>query len=163
MVSPIRAAVLTISTSRAAGEAEDLGGPALAAWAESIGATVVLRELISDDEAAIAARLRSIADEALAELILTTGGTGLAGSDRTPEATAAVIERPVPGIAEAMRLASRQFTSNWMLSRGLAGCRGAALIVNFPGSPKAIGQAGAAIAAALPHAIALLAGGADGH
>ena len=152
------AAALTISTSRAAGEASDEGGPALAAFAESIGAVVEARETISDDRELIAERLRYLADEAGIALILTTGGTGFAPSDVTPEATRDVIDREAPGIAEAMRAVSREHTPKWMLSRGVAGCRGSSLIVNFPGSPKSIGECGAAIAGALPHALALLAG-----
>ena len=94
---------------------------------------------------------------------MTTGGTGFAPSDVTPEATRAVIEREAPGIPEAMRAASRPHTRNWMLSRGLAGIRGSSLIVNFPGSPASIEQAGEAIAEALPHAIALIACGPTAH
>src|SRR5690242_17229925 len=96
------AAALTISTSRAAGEASDEGGPALAAFAESIGAAVAARETISDDRELIAERLRYLADEAGIALILTTGGTGFASSDVTPEATRDVIDREAPGLAEAM-------------------------------------------------------------
>ena len=91
-------------------------------------------------------------------MVLTSGGTGLSPDDVTPEATRAVLEREAPGIAEAMRAASRPHSGNWMLSRGVAGTRGRTLIVNFPGSPRSIGQCGASLAAALPHALALLAG-----
>lgn len=159
----MRAAVLTISTSRSAGEADDAGGPALAGWAESIGAEVVLREVMTDDREAIAKRLGELADSGEVDLILTTGGTGVAPADHTPEATADAIEREVPGVAEAMRLASRPHTPNWMLSRGRAGIRARALIVNFPGSPKAIAEVGDELAVALPHAVALLSGADPGH
>ena len=115
------------------------------------------RAAVSDERAAIESRLREWSDSGAADLILTTGGTGVAPRDVTPEATLAVIERVVPGIAEAMREASRPHTRHWMLSRAVAGIRGRTLIVNFPGSPLAIGQAGEAIAAALPHALALIA------
>ncbi|MBS1892445.1 MAG: molybdenum cofactor biosynthesis protein, partial [Actinobacteria bacterium] len=91
-------------------------------------------------------------------LVLTSGGTGMTVDDVTPEATLAVVERQVPGVAEAMRAASRPYTDNWILSRGVAGTRGRTLIVNFPGSPRSIGQCGEAIAGVLPHALALLAG-----
>ena len=94
--------------------------------------------------------------------MLTTGGTGFAPSDVTPEATRAVIEREAPGIAEAMRAASRPHTPNWMLSRAVAGIRRRTLIVNFPGSPKSIRQVGDEIAPAIPHAVALLSGATDG-
>ncbi len=155
---PFRAAALTISTSRAAGEAVDEGGPALADFATSIGCEVEVTEAITDDRDLIAERLRSLADEVGVDLVLTTGGTGLGPSDVTPEATRDVIDREAPGIAEAMRAVSREHTPKWMLSRGVAGARGATLIVNFPGSPRSIEQCGAAIAGALPHALRLLAG-----
>jgi len=153
----IGAAVLTISSSRARGDGEDLGGPALAAFAERLGVTVVGTEVIPDERELIEGRLRWWCDEGGCELVLTTGGTGFAPDDVTPEATRAVIEREAPGIGEAMRAASREHTDKWMLSRGVAGIRGRTLIVNFPGNPPSIVQAGAAIAAALPHALALLA------
>jgi molybdenum cofactor synthesis domain-containing protein len=150
------AAILTVSTSRARGDGEDESGPALAAFAERIGATVVGTEVVPDERELIAGRLRWWCDEGGCELVLTTGGTGLSPDDVTPEATRDVIEREAPGIGEAMRAASREHTDKWMLSRGVAGTRGRALIVNFPGNPPAIDQAGAAIEAALPHALALL-------
>jgi molybdopterin adenylyltransferase len=153
----IGAAVLTISTSRSRGEGEDLGGPALAAYAERLGARVIGTELIPDERELIAGRLRFWADDGGCELILTTGGTGFARDDVTPEATRDVIDREAPGIGEAMRAASREHTEMWMTSRGIAGTRGRALIVNFPGNPPAIEQAGAAIEKALPHVLSLLA------
>jgi len=155
----MRAAVITISDSRSAGEAEDESGARLAAFAESLGAEVAGREAIPDDQAVIEERLRHWCDEGGCELVLTTGGTGFAPRDVTPEATLAVIERAAPGIAEAMRLASRDHTDLWMVSRGVAGVRGRALIVNFPGSPKSIDETGPAIAGALRHAVELLADG----
>lgn len=152
----MRAAILTVSTSKANGGGEDESGARLAALAEGIGAEIAGHEVVTDDRDLIAARLRHWADDEHCELILTTGGTGLAPSDVTPEATRAVIEREAPGIAEAMRDASRAHTRHWMLSRGVAGTRGASLIINFPGNPASIAQAGAAIAPALSHASALL-------
>jgi molybdenum cofactor synthesis domain-containing protein len=95
--------------------------------------------------------------------VLTTGGTGFSPNDLTPEATRAVVEREAPGIPEAMRAASRPHTRHWMLSRGVAGIRGTTLIVNFPGNPKSIREAGEAIAGALPHALELLAGKRSAH
>ena len=154
---PLRAAVITISTTRSRGTGQDESGPALAAFAERLGAQVVGTEVIPDERELIEGRLRFWCDEGGCELVLTTGGTGLSPDDVTPEATSAVIERPAPGIGEAMRLASREHTDKWMLSRGVAGARGRTLIVNFPGNPPAIEQAGAAIEAALPHALGLLA------
>jgi molybdopterin adenylyltransferase len=153
-----RAAIITVSTSKAAGEGQDDSGPRLAALAERLGARIAGRDLIPDDRAVIERRLRHWADEERCALVLTTGGTGLAPSDVTPEATLAVIDREVPGIAEAMRAASRPHTAHWMLSRGVAGVRGSSLVINFPGSPRSIEQTGEAIRDALPHALALLAG-----
>jgi molybdopterin adenylyltransferase len=159
-----RAAILTISTSRAdGGGEEDRGGPALARFAEDVGAEVAVREVLPDDRELIADRLRHLADEGGVTLILTTGGTGFAPTDLTPEATRDVIDREAPGLPEAMRAASREHTDKWMLSRGVAGVRGGTLIVNFPGSPGSIAEAGEAIAAALPHAIRLTAGADDSH
>ena len=152
----IGAAVLTISTSRARGEGEDESGPALAEFAESVGATVIGTEVIPDERELIEGRLRWWCDEGGCELVLTTGGTGFSLDDLTPEATRAVIEREAPGIGEAMRAASRDHTPMWMASRAIAGTRGRSLIVNFPGNPPAIEQAGAAIAEALPHMLGLL-------
>lgn len=152
----IRAATITISSSRAAGRGEDRSGPALAAFAEGLGAELVGSEVIPDQRELIEGRLRYWADEGGCELILTSGGTGMAPSDVTPEATRAVLEREAPGIAEAMRAASRPHTEHWMLSRAVAGIRGRSLIVNFPGSPKSIAETGEALAPALPHALRLL-------
>ena len=154
----VRAAILTISTSRAGGEGGDESGDGLVAFASSLGAEIAGREVITDDRELISARLVHWSDAEGCELILTTGGTGFGPADETPEATRAVIERDAPGIPEAMRAASRPHTPHWMLSRGVAGIRGGTLIVNFPGSPKSIEEAGEAIGAALPHALALLAG-----
>ena len=159
----MRAAVLTISTSKARGEGEDESGRRLSELAERLGAEVTGPEVIPDDRAAIADRLRSLADDERCELVLTTGGTGFGPFDVTPEATLAVVERHAPGISEAMRAASRDHTRHWMLSRGVAGIRGSTLIVNFPGSPASIEQAGEAIVDALPHALELIAGGGAHH
>jgi len=155
--------VITISDSVSRDEAEDESGPLLAEAAAGIGAEAIERDLVPDDRGRIEERLRHWADEAGCELVLTTGGTGFAASDVTPEATRAVIEREAPGIAEAMRVASRERTPNWLLSRGVAGIRGRTLIVNFPGSPRSIGPSFGAIAPALPHALELLTGAHPSH
>jgi molybdopterin adenylyltransferase len=155
----IGAAVLTISTSRARGDGVDQSGPALAAYAERLGAKVIGTEVIPDERELIAGRLRFWCDEGGCELVLTTGGTGFSLDDLTPEATRDVLDREAPGLAEAMRAASREHTAMWMTSRGVAGTRGRSLIVNFPGNPPAIEQAGAALERAIPHAVALLGGG----
>lgn len=158
-----RVAVITVSSSRAREGGADESGDALTALAESLGGQVVGRELVADDREAVEGCLRRWAASSACDLVLTTGGTGFSPDDVTPEATEAVIERRAPGLAEAMRAASAAHTENWMLSRGVAGISGATLIVNFPGNPKAIGEAGVAIAGALPHAISLLRGGKGGH
>jgi molybdopterin adenylyltransferase len=152
----VRAAILTVSDSRSRGEAEDEGGRRLAEFADSLGAEIAAGEIVPDEQALIEGRLREWADGGGIDLILTTGGTGFAPRDVTPEATRAVIEREAPGIAEAMRLASREHTELWMVSRGVAGVRGRTLIVNFPGSPKSVAETGPAIAPALRHAVELL-------
>jgi len=157
----LSAAVVTVSSSRTPDD--DPGGDELADYAVALGAEVVAREIATDDQEVLEERLRHLCDEVACDLVLTTGGTGFTPDDVTPEATLAVAERLVPGIAEAMRLASREYTEHWMLSRNVAAIRGGTLIVNFPGSPKAIGEAGAAIAEALPHGLRLLRGESDRH
>ena len=159
----MRAALITVSTSRSRGEGEDESGARLAAFAAGLGAEIAGREVIADERELIEERLRHWADAEGCDLVLTSGGTGFAPSDVTPEATRAVLEREAPGLAEAMREASRAQTPNWMLSRAVAGIRGRTLIVNFPGSPRSVQQAGEAIADALPHALELLAGRPPSH
>jgi molybdopterin adenylyltransferase len=159
----MRVGILTVSSSRAAQGGPDESGDELARLASALGGEIAAREIVSDERPEIEERLRRWSDDERCDLILTTGGTGVAPRDVTPEATLAAIEREVPGIAEAMRAASREHTRHWMLSRGVAGIRGATLIVNFPGSPRSIAQTGAAIGEALPHALALLAGGGGDH
>jgi molybdenum cofactor synthesis domain-containing protein len=154
----MRAALLTVSTSKARGEGEDESGARLADFAAELGLEVAAREIVPDERGTIEARLIHFCDELGADLVLTSGGTGLSPDDVTPEATLAVLDREAPGIAEAMRAASRPHTDHWMLSRGVAGTRGRTLIVNFPGSPRSIGQCGEALAGALPHALSLLRG-----
>jgi molybdenum cofactor synthesis domain-containing protein len=149
--------VVTVSTSRWRGAGSDESGDALAEALSAIGAQVAGREVIPDDRELITERLRHWSDGEGCELIVTTGGTGFSPNDLTPEATRAVIDREAPGIAEAMRAASREHSRHWMLSRAIAGTRGRTLIVNFPGNPKAIRETTEAIMPALPHALALLA------
>jgi molybdopterin adenylyltransferase len=160
---PGRAAIVTISTSKAAGDGLDESGPRLAALARRLGLDLAGQDLIPDERELIEARLRHWSDVERCALVLTSGGTGLAPTDVTPEATRAVLEREAPGIPHAMREASRAHTNSWMLSRALAGTRGSTLIVNFPGSPASVEETGAALADALAHALALIAGGPAGH
>jgi molybdenum cofactor synthesis domain-containing protein len=162
----MRAAIITISSSRSDGDKADESGPALARFAQAVGAEVAATEIVPDKQSEIEWALRHYSDTDHCDLVLTTGGTGFAPDDVTPEATRAVIEREAPGIAEALRAASREHTRNWMLSRGVAGIRGRSLIINFPGNPKSIGEAGEAIGRAIPHAVSVLQDGAgrhDGH
>jgi molybdenum cofactor synthesis domain-containing protein len=153
----MRAAIITISTSVAAGRSEDVSGPALAQLAEQAGAEIVAREVVSDDREQIERALRRhAAPDADTPLILTTGGTGLTPDDVTPEATRAVIDRDAPGFAEAMRAESLKHTPLGILTRGVSGIAGRSLIVNFPGNPKAVGELFGVIAPTLEHAVATL-------
>jgi molybdenum cofactor synthesis domain-containing protein len=154
----MRAALVTISTSKAAGEGADESGPELERLARSVGLEVLGREVIADDRRQIEQRLRHWSDEERCELVLTSGGTGLSPDDVTPEATRAVLDREIAGIPEAIRALSREHTEHWMLARPVAGVRSSTLIVNLPGSPSAIAQVGQALAPALEHALALIAG-----
>jgi molybdenum cofactor synthesis domain-containing protein len=147
-----------VSSSRAADEKDDVSGDRLVELVERLGLELAGRELIADDRALIEERLRHWADEERCELVLTSGGTGVAPDDVTPDATQAMIERELPGVAQAIRDASRPYTRHWMLSRASAGIRGSSLIINLPGSPASIVQAGGSIADALPHALELIAG-----
>ncbi|MGN6815887.1 MAG: MogA/MoaB family molybdenum cofactor biosynthesis protein [Solirubrobacterales bacterium] len=160
---PLRAVVITVSTSRAKDGGADDSGEALVDFVEELRGMLVGRELLPDDREEIEACLRRWADGGQCDLVLTTGGTGFAGTDITPEATEAVLERRAPGIAEAMRAASVEHTPHWMLSRATAGIRGATLVVNFPGNPKAIAETAGALAQALPHAVSLLRGAPTEH
>jgi len=153
----VQAAVLIVSTAVSRREADDTSGPLLAQRAEEAGAEVVAMEVVPDDYALIEDRIRHYVDQRI-ELVFTTGGTGFTPDDVTPEATRAVIERDAPGLAEAMRAESLRHTPMAMLSRGVAGIANQTLIVNFPGSPKAIDENFAVIAPALRHAVDLLHG-----
>lgn len=148
--------ILTVSDRSAKGERADASGPALEEMLWGLGLVVVARDVLPDDRGAIQTRLASWADSGQLDLILTTGGTGFSPRDVTPEATAAVIERPAPGLVEAMRAASLQITPHAMLSRAVAGIRGQSLIVNLPGSPKGAIENLQVILPVLPHAVELL-------
>jgi molybdenum cofactor synthesis domain-containing protein len=154
----MRVAVLTISDTVAAGDREDVSGPAIIATCRGLGWEVVASLRTSDDPAAIREQLRELADSGRADLILTTGGTGISPRDNTPEATQAVADRIVPGIAEEMRRKGLDTTPTAVLARGIAATRARALIVNLPGSPKGATESLDAVAHLLPHAIAVLHG-----
>jgi molybdopterin adenylyltransferase len=157
----IRAAVLTVSDRSARGERTDESGPALAELLREAGATVVMQEVVSDEPGPLTERLRALADGGDVHLVLTTGGTGLSPRDNTPEATRAVIEREVPGLAEAMRAETLKQTPTAMLSRGVCGTRAGVLVVNLPGSPKGVRECFAVIRPVLRHAVATLSGRGD--
>lgn len=156
--APIRAAVVTVSDKGYAGTREDASGPVLRDLLRELGAEVGEPVIVPDEQPQIEETLCALADGGAVDLILTTGGTGLAPRDRTPEATLAVVDRLAPGFGEAMRAASMAITSRAMLSRATAGTRGRALIINMPGSPKACREHFAVIAPALEHAVETLRG-----
>ena len=155
MLTPVKAAILTVSSSVARGETQDRSGAELARRARSAGAEVVAQDVVADDQAAIEAWLRDQAQQG-ASLILTTGGTGLTDDDVTPEATRAVIDRDAPGFAEALRAEAAKHTPMGILTRGVSGILGRSLIINFPGNPKAIGELFPVIAPTLEHVVATL-------
>jgi molybdopterin adenylyltransferase len=152
----LRIGILTISDRSARGEREDASGPALEAVVKTQGWLIARREVLPDEQHIIEDRLVTWADSGDIDIILTTGGTGFSPRDVTPEATRAVVKRPAPGLAEAMRMASLQVTSHAMLSRAYAGIRGRTLIVNLPGSPKGAVENLRVILPVLRHAVDLL-------
>lgn len=151
-----RAAVITASDSGFAGKREDGSGPAVCSMLEEAGYQVTKTILLPDDRGELAACMAALCDRDEADLIFTTGGTGFSPRDVTPEATADIIERPAPGIAEAMRFYSLQITPRAMLSRATAGIRGKTLIVNLPGSPKAVRECLETVLPSLAHGVQIL-------
>jgi molybdopterin adenylyltransferase len=159
----MRVAILTISTAGARGARDDTSGDAILAWARERGHEVSGRTLVSDDVNAIVRQLLAWCDEESADLVLTTGGTGLSPTDVTPEATRAVLERDAPGIAEWLRASSVSRFPKAALSRGVSGVRHRTLIVNLPGSPAGVKDALAALDPIVNHAIAVLHGDVADH
>ena len=153
----MRAAVLTISTRVSRREADDESGPLLASLAEDAGADVLAMEVVPDDFSLIEDRLHRYVDDDY-DLIFTTGGTGLTPDDVTPEATRAVVDRDAPGFAEAMRAEALRRTPMGILTRGVSGIAGRTLILNFPGSPKAVAELFPVVGPTLRHAVDTLRG-----
>jgi len=157
-MSNIRAVVITVSDACSRGEREDTSGAALVQLLTELGAEIVETKILSDDLDPLVQVLIAYAQRDDVNLIITTGGTGLGPRDNTPEATQQVIEREAPGIAEAIRVESLKATPMAMLSRAVCGVRAGTLIINVPGSPKAVRESFAVVAPILRHAIDLLAG-----
>lgn len=154
----IRAAVITVSDKGAAGLREDLSGPLLQEMLRKMGAETVHYAIVPDEEEQIRELLARLADHEDVELIISTGGTGPAPRDVTPEATRKVIEREMPGLAEVVRMEGYRKTPLAVISRGIAGIRGRTLIINLPGSPQAVREAMEVLAPVLPHALQMLRG-----
>lgn len=158
MGTAIRAAVITVSDACAGGHREDTSGEALVQLLTDFGAEIVEKKILSDDHDPLTQTLRVLCQRDDVNLIITTGGTGLGPRDNTPEATLKVIEREAPGVAEAIRAESLKVTPMAMISRGVCGVCSGTLIVNLPGSPKAVRESFAVIKPVLSHAVDLLAG-----
>jgi molybdopterin adenylyltransferase len=154
----MRVAVLTISDSVARGEREDLSGPAVVAFCRGLGWEVMAGLRVSDDPAEIRQQLRELADSGRVDIIVTTGGTGIGPRDNTPEATQAVADRVIPGIAEEMRRKGAEKTPTAVLSRSMTAVRHRSVIMNVPGSPTGAVESLEAVAHLLPHAVHVLHG-----
>ncbi len=151
-------AIITISDKGSRGEREDLSGPAIRQLVETLSVDVVSYQIIPDDKTDISSAIRKCADTLKCDLIITTGGTGVGPRDVTPEATRDVIEKEIPGMSEVMRVEGLKKTPHAMISRAVVGIRGRSLVVNLPGSPKAVKENLQAILPAIPHTIAKIKG-----
>ncbi|MCR6543993.1 MogA/MoaB family molybdenum cofactor biosynthesis protein [Dehalobacterium formicoaceticum] len=158
MGSVITVGIITASDKGSKGEREDLSAPVIRELVQSIQGQVIAYDMVADEQRLLEDKMKEYADEKKLDLVFTTGGTGFASRDVTPEATRAVVERLVPGIAEAMRWESLKITPKAMLSRAVAGIRGGTLIINLPGSPEAVRECLETILPALSHGIEILKG-----
>jgi len=163
MPTPIHAVVITASDACSRGEREDKSGELLVELLTGIGAHIVAREILTDDLEPLANKLREYADRPDVNLVVTTGGTGFGMRDNTPEATLRVTEKGAPGLVEAMRMQTLKNTPMAMISRGVSGVRSGALIINLPGSPKAVRESFEVIKPVLNHVINLLQGSSSSH
>lgn len=152
----INAGVITVSDRSFLGERDDTSGPVIMEMLRSIGAEIVDFKIVPDEKDIIVDTMKKFADELKVDLIISTGGTGLSPRDVTPEATLEIIDKRTPGIEEAMRAESMKITPYGMLSRAVAGIRGKTLIINLPGSPKAVKETLSVVLPAIPHAIEIL-------
>lgn len=159
----VRLAILTVSDACARGERVDASGDAIAAWAAARGDVIVARAVVPDESLAIVRAILPWCDRDEADLVLSTGGTGLSPRDVTPDATRALLDREASGIAERLRAASVERVPRAALSRGLAGIRGRTLVVNLPGSPGGVRDALDVLSAIIDHAVAIVRGSATDH
>jgi molybdenum cofactor synthesis domain-containing protein len=159
----MRVAILTVSTRGSKGERKDTSGDAIATWAAERGHSIAARALVADDVVAITRQLLEWCDGEVADLVLTTGGTGLSPTDVTPQATAAVLERDAPGIAELLRARAARDFPKAALAQGRAGARNRSLVVNLPGSPGGVRDGLAALDTVVEHAVAVLRGDVGDH